>query len=915
MAVVRSRPELYRWRRFNQPASRQKPQFDADSIEHWIKRVEQASEFAVSEAFSLKRASYSHGLHGPVLDLETTEQLLDHDEAYVEAQELLNDWMNSKLKLELASDEDNDVQNSAPNSVPLQEPVAGFQKYKKFDDFYGYLEQEVEGTTVQDFLQHLLQSEIVNSGILEGLKTKAVREKKEPRDIRINMELRHKQVKENRLKRQKELELLKQEKALKKLAMSEAQKQLQEETKRKALKAKKEEAAIQKQMVILRKELGEKRHLMEEARKMERKRHNLKKIQTLIEVGLPPAELTYLNCDNEEQKEEEQAKKQELLSKVNTADQVCLRKYFSAWYKFILDLRIKMGKARALADWKCQLKILRAWRDYSWSHKLEKETQKMENQLRDQNRKNQLAIEFNRKCILRHFFAEWQCWSRLEMEKRELEAKKEKMRRKMAKLLEEVSLGQPTSDFSRPTNKILETEVTQDKPASDTEVNSIEVNQLTEVPFVQNNPTIAKSERENSCSPGTSKKWNLHSPSQPKCPWQITRKHAALNLQDHARFGNETKHSLQHLDLSKQKKSSTILGPLEQQRLIEEQQQQLQEQQELIHKLQGLQRPHTAWEEVEQTTTATTALNIDTPKIKEEKQMRENQSNYKNTKSVRSEVQQPVTHKRRTLKALVTPHPLLRAMEERAVQRAERRKQLEEAKKKREDEKLAEMQAKEEERERQEAAEKEAKLEKRREEKKLQQMKELEKQRRLEREQQLLSKAEDHYIKVLLKQGLKAWKRLTEQSEENMVMAQSHHCTTLQQKCLLAWLHHMQEIHSRKIAQAEGLHCSQLLRRSFRCWIKYKDYTLTLEESASKMHETTLKKKLFGSWFDLVNEEKSILWAKQKTADQYFNRRMILLAFRAWQQYPDQMKEERKKEERLEKLRKRVSEILPDFQA
>lgn len=41
--------------------------------------------------------------------------------------------MNSKLKLELASDEDNDVQNSAPNSVPLQEPVAGFQKYKKFD--------------------------------------------------------------------------------------------------------------------------------------------------------------------------------------------------------------------------------------------------------------------------------------------------------------------------------------------------------------------------------------------------------------------------------------------------------------------------------------------------------------------------------------------------------------------------------------------------------------------------------------------------------------------------------------------------------------------------------------------------------------------------------------------------------------
>uniref|UniRef100_A0A8C6VPK4 Coiled-coil domain containing 191 n=1 Tax=Naja naja TaxID=35670 RepID=A0A8C6VPK4_NAJNA len=667
------------------------------------------------------------------------------------AQELLNDWMNSKLKLELASDEDNDVQNSAPIPVPLQEPVAGFQKYKNFDDFYGYLEQEVEGTMVQDFLQHLLQSEIVNSGILEDLKTKGVREKKEPKDLRIKMELRHKQVKENRMKRQKELELLKQEKALKKLAVSEAQKQLQEETMRKALKAKKEEAAIQKQMVILRKELGEKRHLMEEAWKI----HNLKKIQTLIEIGLPPAELTYLNCDNEEQKKEEQAKKQELLNKVNT----CLRKYFSAWYKFILDLRIKMGKARALADWKCQLKILRAWRDYSWSHKLKKETQEMENQLRDQNRKNRLAIEFNQKCTLRHFFAEWQCWSRLEMEKRELEAKKEKMRRKMAKLLEEVSVGQLTSDFSRPTNKILETEVTQDKPASDAEVNCMEVTQLTEVPFVRNNPTIAKSERDHSYSPGTSKKCNLHSPIQPKWPWQITRKHAALNLQDHARFGSETKHSLQHLDLSKQKKSSHLPWNF------------------CISLVQGF---------------------------------------------------------KYDLACLVLYHP------------------------------QAEMQAKEEERQRQEAAEKEAKLEKRREEKKLQQIKELEKQRRLEREQQLLSKAEDHYIKVLLNQVLKAWKRLTEQSEENMVMAQRHHHTSLQQKCLLAWLHHMQEIHSRKIAQAEGLHCFQLLRRCFRSWITVKN--------ATKVHETTLKKKLFGSWFDLTNKEKSILWAKQRTADQYFNR-------------------------------------------
>ena len=76
------------------------------------------------------------------------------------------------------------------------------------------------------------------------------------------------QVKENRLKRQKELELLKQEKVLKKAAMSEAQKQLQEEKKKKFLKAKREDEEIQKQMVKLRKELIDRRHLMEEIWKM-----------------------------------------------------------------------------------------------------------------------------------------------------------------------------------------------------------------------------------------------------------------------------------------------------------------------------------------------------------------------------------------------------------------------------------------------------------------------------------------------------------------------------------------------------------------------------------------------------------------------------------------------------------------------
>ena len=75
-------------------------------------------------------------------------------------------------------------------------------------------------------------------------------------------------VKENRLRREKELERQRIEKTLKKSAFLEAQYLVQEEKKRKALEAKKEEEEIQREMVKLRREIIERRLTVEEAWKM-----------------------------------------------------------------------------------------------------------------------------------------------------------------------------------------------------------------------------------------------------------------------------------------------------------------------------------------------------------------------------------------------------------------------------------------------------------------------------------------------------------------------------------------------------------------------------------------------------------------------------------------------------------------------
>ncbi|KAM6283808.1 coiled-coil domain-containing protein 191 isoform 2-T2 [Spheniscus humboldti] len=885
------RPQLYRWRRLTAGA-RPKPEFESDNLERWIKRVERASEYAVSEAFSLQKSRCPQGPCGPVTSLETVKQLQDHDEACEEAQELLSNWMKSKLQLELMSDGEEEV-----DSVLLEKPSAAPLKYERFDDLCSYLEHELESSSVQEYLQHLLQSDVVNCGIVENLRLEDIKEKQKLADPRIIMELRHKQVKENRMRRQKALELQRQEKSLKKSVLSEAKLQAQEEDRWKALKAKEEE--IQREMVKLQKEMAEKRHTMAEAWRTEGKRQEKSQKLSMQEVCItasPP-----LVLKKEEQGEEKQRKAQELLRRIHTNKQRCMQRHFSAWLKVILEHRIKMGKARALADWKCQMKALRAWRNYTWAQKVEQETQQLEVHLRDQNRKKTLSVEHNQRRLLHCCFLAWQRWSQAETEKRELQSKREEKRRKMAQLLEAVSLGKGGLD--RPL-----------------EVNKPGTAEPTETCLIQKEPDQT---RDHSC-------WDAahtsHSYRKPKFAWESTLKHANPSAQGQAVYRNQTATLPQQFQAPGPKTAPAYGSRFEhrhafQQRLIEEQRQQLQKQQELILELQENQRLSRGKEEAAQATALTQPLNNSASQTREEKPKREKQSRCKNT----THLSPPVSHGpentravmqgRRPPSQLTSAHPILKAMEERATQRAERRRKLEEAKQRREEEKLAQLKAEEEARQRKEAEEKEAQQEKRREERRQQKLKELEKQRRLEKEQQLQKKARDHYEKVLLRKlGMVPWKRLKEQAKENLVVAQRHHCLGLQRKCLMTWLQHTQESLTEKVSRAEDFYSHMLLRRGFRNWLKYKDYLSSLEETASTLHAACLLRKYFWAWFDLIMEEKSTLWEKLKIATEHSNKRLTLNAFKAWRQYPVLMKKEREREERRNQLRRRVAEILPDFQ-
>ncbi|XP_043556565.1 coiled-coil domain-containing protein 191 isoform X2 [Chiloscyllium plagiosum] len=901
---------------------------DPHDIQNWIERVERASECAVAEVFPSKKSKINPKANGYVMAIETIDQLHDHDDAYTEAQDLLREWLNSKIRPELEYEETEEIESYVNNSEKLgHTPEMISRMPENFEELYSYLEQEKEDTTAQTFLQQLLETKVVESGILKDLGEDEERHQTKCKDPRLKMEARHQQVKESRLKRQAKLEQQKQEKAMKKFAQSKAQQLLQEEDRRKALQAKKEEEHIRKEMVQLRKEMMERRCIIGEAKRLEQVHLEKQKKKLLVHEKVKQALM-----ELQEQQDQERLKikhlqvMQQVEARIKAYQLQCLQKHFSVWYKLVLERRIKMGKARALFDWKSQLRAFQAWRTLVWGKKLEQEVQRTEMELREEKRKNQLATDCNRKHRLRYCFTNWQIWCKTEKGKRELEERKEETKQKMAALLDSAYSGKLSANSNRASKHICETQ----------QIVCVEEESQDDVKKMSSSSVNSRIKQANKTQQIRAK--------SPKFAWQVTRKHAALSLEDTVHTNDTSK--ISNGSQGSQKSDSVTTGKVIQylqgnfehrhrfqQQLIEKQKKQLEEQQKTIAELQDNQQLAILREEAKLASAITAAIGNASQKVQTEsiplgrRQSGNTQPKMKGAAidsfssagpSSLEESSCPSTsiNHSKTIHNLISPHPIVKAMEERAKQRLARRKQLEELKRKKEQERVARLTAEEEERQRQLEAEKQASLEKKHEERRLQRQREVEKQRRCEKEKQLQSAAEKHYQDFLLqKKGLEPWKKLLEISKKNLKLAEDHHSSSLLHICLRTWHQSVTESLAEKNFKAEKVYNGILLKRCFNNWLKYKDYCTVEEAKAWQHYLTALTRTTFNTWFGYVTEEKIASWEKERIGEQHNYWRIVKRAFRAWKSLPMLIKEEVKKKERIQHLRKKVAEILPDFQA
>ncbi|KAM3860699.1 coiled-coil domain-containing protein 191 [Diretmus argenteus] len=514
MASQRHNPRLLTKR------SPEKVHLKSGDIDQWMKRVQMASEFAVSEVFSHKRIN--SGINSRAMPLQSTDQLQDHNEAYGEAHALLSDWMSTKLRLELEmGGEDDDLISSTEGSSPVVLATAppAVLDYSSFDDLYSRLAEEEENSEVSRVLQDLREREVLDSGVVESLAS----DRKKIRDPNITMEARHRQVRENRAQRDAERQRQQREKKAQREAKEEAKRREREEEMSRRQEARKQEDMVQQEMVRLRRQMEERRGLEQLVRQREKERRDSKRTARSLQLE-PPLSTKQQHRDTEQLYEEQQ-----IQATVHLLNLKCLQRHFSGWYSVLLNRRIRMGKAAALCDWKRQLRAWRAWRALAWAERQQREIERTVEALRAENRQCNLALESDRRRLLRRCLNDWQLWCRMEKERRESLARQEATRCKMAALISAASTGKLKATETTAYQEIMAPLEAPNRRETAEKVRGALTNPNTVGNEAQEDhhhvlATLAPA----TASPARPDDTPAGAVARPTQPWQVSRRHAAL---------------------------------------------------------------------------------------------------------------------------------------------------------------------------------------------------------------------------------------------------------------------------------------------------------------------------------------------------------------------------------------------------
>lgn len=952
--------DLFRWKRQTEPLVHHSDKRKADiangedpnlQVEHWLKRVEAATDVAARRTFSTDQ---------PPEDLAQTSNLHRHfnnnvrfyeqksEVAYAEAQDLLNDWMTKNFINELVGDdlaEDDLLQQDSylsPESPPVFESgvTQAVQSNVNLLNLYDNVDSVDENDVVQDIMSNLLVAPIernaaqLNSskkpkpknGWLDDLITQKAKqslrlptevasekngsssnkskklglaknamakmlEEEDDRETKVDYRKRigdrHEQVRQNRLLRERQIEEERQKRRQARETRRLAEEMVTREEKDSASRRQAEEEVIRREMARIKKEMEDQKIQEEKERKemMEVERRRLADEEE---------ERGRVNRENEKAKQEEAARDRErqmriqkLDIRIRNAQSRTLRVHFSNWRNVIIDQRLQMGQARAIADWRL---LMRTWATWNGKYKKLWATQEGQRHLetmRENHRCQKGADDFYKKQLLRKCIRSWNIWVRAQLFEKELEKEKVETQKKMEAFLQACAF-EDTLDIDD------------------------ENDQISSKGAPNGNPKDKK-------PPTTPQHRKLQ-------PWQVTKKHVYEGLD--ASSSSDKSESPQ-TDAVPKSKSAFVIDSFQhrhqaQEKMLKTQQEIIKEQQKMLEEMKFLATQNSLQQQLkeiqsggnDQSKTPVKASRIAANFNFAPAQPKDDSnfpSNLTATKARVASSFKTVT----TSSSLPQPNKFVKDMEDRARLRAERKAELDRLKEQKQKDKLEAQRRREEEERNGEEREKQKRIEEIREKKRVEKEQEMEKEKKAMEVKRKWDMALEHDRKRLLKWwGMDVWKQCLESGRRQTEMANEFRNRKTQALHLRAWSTHVRDLNAERNRKSTLCRQRQIQKRYFAAWRSLKEDSLQLEVKARQFWATTLRRKVLTVWTIWTHDEKMAGYDKEKRAQDHYDRALVKKVFQSgFKQLPVIAKKEREKESRKNMLRKKVADLLPDFSA
>ncbi|KAH8351935.1 hypothetical protein KR084_000699 [Drosophila pseudotakahashii] len=264
-------------------------------------------------------------------------------------------------------------------------------------------------------------------------------------------------------------------------------------------------------------------------------------------------------------------------------------------------------------------------------------------------------------------------------------------------------------------------------------------------------------------------------------------------------------------------------------------------------------------------------------------------------------------------KALLQPR-FLQHMQERATERSVRHEQARQrraqADAEREAAKVALEEAKRQEDEEAKRLRMEVLKEKRRQEKMAKVLKERERQRFIENQR----KAVEFSRRLLLNRiGMEGFKRLLQRKRENLVKSEEFRCQLVKKNAFQSWHNYTAYKQREKMIRAEQCWHNILKRRALSTWLVYVQNEKSKMLVAIDWHALHAMEHWFGRWHNYTTRCRMIEDTKTRQAISHHDWHLKWKVLDCWRRLPQILKIEKETEERRQRWRMKIWELLPDY--